>query len=152
MKKTRLLLWLYGLVMLWLLFGQRMEAWGAENYLDALRERINFVPFATIERFLWVLKNSRERGLLLHAVINLAGNVVMFVPLGLLLPMLWKPLRQFWMYLGVLLSLLVMVELLQLVTLLGSCDVDDLILNLAGGGCGYVLWWIWEKFHRNNKK
>ena len=152
MKKNRLLFLLYGSVMLWLLFGQRLEGWGAENYADALRQRINLIPFDTINRFWWVLTNSHERGKLVHAFINLAGNVVMFVPLGLLLPKLFAPLRRFWMYLGVLLCLLVTVELLQLVTLLGSCDVDDLILNLAGGIFGYVLWWIWEKFHKNDTK
>ena len=37
-------------------------------------------------------------------------------------------------------GLIVCVELVQLVTLLGHCDVDDLILNLIGVSMGYLLW------------
>ena len=37
------------------------------------------------------------------------------------------------------------VEIAQLLTLVGSCDVDDLILNLAGSTVGYILYKIISK-------
>ena len=39
----------------------------------------------------------------------------------------------------------VLVELIQLVSKVGSCDVDDMLLNTLGGIIGYVLF---RFFHR----
>ena len=152
MKKLRVLFGAYCLVMLWLLFGQRMGTGFTEDYADALRQRLNLMPFDTIGRFLWVLQHSHQRGLMLHAVINLAGNVVMFVPLGLLLPQLWKSMRKPWAFFGVVTVVLVLVEAVQLVTLLGSCDIDDLILNLVGAAAGYAAWFLWGRIEKNKTK
>ena len=40
------------------------------------------------------------------------------------------------------------VEVLQLVSKLGSCDVDDLILNTLGGILGYLLFVICRGIYR----
>ena len=122
----------YCLVMLWLLFGQRMGAAGDAS--------LNLVPFDTVSRFLWVLQNSNQPGMITHAVVNLAGNVVMFVPLGLLLPAIWRHLRRFWRCLSAVSGVILAIEITQLLTRLGACDVDDFILNLAGALLGYLLW------------
>ena len=131
MKKR--LLWLafgcYCLLMLWLLFGQRLGKAGAAGF--------NLQPFDTLRRYIWVLQNSQSQAQLRHAVVNLVGNVVMFVPLGLLLPALWQGLRRFWLYLLWLTAIILAVELLQLLSGLGSCDVDDLLLNVCGGSLGF---------------
>ena len=132
----RRLLWLafgsYSLVMLWLLFGQRLGAAGEMS--------LNLHPFETVRRFLWVLRYSDQPGMITHAVVNLAGNVVMFVPLGVLLPALWRSLRRLIRFLPAVVGVILAVELLQLVTRLGACDVDDFILNLAGALLGYLVW------------
>ena len=36
------------------------------------------------------------------------------------------------------------IELVQLITRVGSCDVDDIILNTIGGVIGYILWSIYR--------
>jgi len=132
----RRLLWLafglYSLAMLWLLFGQRLGAAGEMS--------LNLHPFETVRRFLWVLRYSDQPGMITHAVVNLAGNVVMFVPLGVLLPALWRSLRRLIRFLPAVVGVILAVELLQLVTRLGTCDVDDFILNLAGALLGYLVW------------
>ena len=125
---------LYCAVMLWLLYGQRMGA-----LADA---SINLRPFETICRFLWVLRYSNQHGMITHAVINLVGNVVMFVPLGLLLPTIWRRMRHFWACFVFAGGVILLVELTQFITRLGACDVDDLLLNMVGILCGYVLWRI----------
>ncbi|WP_214628430.1 VanZ family protein [Paenibacillus agaridevorans] len=71
---------------------------------------------------------------------NLFGNVLLFVPLGFLLPILFAKARRFsttifWTMLASL-----TIELTQLGTRLGSFDVDDLILNVLGGAIGYAVW------------
>lgn len=120
----------YGLLMLWLLFGQRVgHAAGG----------LNLKLFDTVRLFLWVLEHSDEPGMVRHAVMNLAGNIVMFVPLGFFAGLLWRKLDRFhWHFLAMLLTILA-IELLQLATGLGTCDVDDLILNLVGTTIGFGL-------------
>ena len=44
--------------------------------------------------------------------------------------------------------LICVIELVQLVTALGSCDVDDLILNLPG----ILLGWVNHKLTEKTKK
>ena len=92
-KWAKLLFAIYGVIMLWLLFGQRMGQGGSGGYWQ--RMELVYVPLRTIRRFLWVLGNSANEAQIRHAVVNLVGNVVMFVPLGFFAPCLWEKLRKF---------------------------------------------------------
>ena len=69
---------------------------------------------------------------------QLALNLVMFVPLGLLLPAAFPSLRRFWRTAVVCLAATLAIETLQYFT--GrSADIDDVLLNLLGGMLGYGL-------------
>lgn len=135
----RLLFVLYAALMLWLLFGQRL---GSMIYAENLAEGMNLHPFATVAMYWRLLKNSADPYYIRHAFINLVGNVLMFVPLGYFLPHLFARLRSFWKTGLFSLCLIVTVETVQYFTLLGTCDVDDLILNMAGVFLGYPIWRI----------
>ena len=124
----------YGLLMFWLLLGQRM---GQQN--EAI---LQLQPMRTVSRFLWVLQHSDQPGLRMHAWVNLLGNVAMFVPLGALVPWIWEKMGSFWRHFLLMAALIIAVEWLQLVSGLGTCDVDDLILNLLGTTAGYLLWYL----------
>lgn len=137
---SRLLFLTYCALMLWLLFGQRMEGESLRISFGNTRENVNFVPFETVRLYVRLLRNGASKQLLRHAVINLVGNVVMFVPLGWLLPVVWEKLRAFFKTLLLSAFLICTVEAVQYFTALGSCDVDDLILNLVGVTFGYGLW------------
>lgn len=134
---------LYIALMLWLLFGQRIGFSVSGPYGQRLMENLNLVPFRTIGQYLLVL----GQGSLMssrHAVINLAGNVVMFVPLGFFLPLVAEPCKKYGKHLAWVLVILLSIELLQLFTLLGSCDVDDFILNIPGTAIGYGFYRLTE--------
>ena len=135
-KWSYLLFAMYCAAMLWLLFGQRMGQ-GSDGILQ-LR------PFSTIRRFLWVLEHSSNLALRRTAWINLAGNVVMFVPLGFFCPCLWKWQRNFFLHFLTMTLVIAGIELLQLKAALGTCDVDDLMLNLLGTTLGLLLWKLWH--------
>ena len=136
---ARALFLLYCAAMFWLLFGQRI---GEPSYLAQIRLNINLTPFRTIRQYWSLLQNQDFR---IHAFVNLVGNVVMFIPLGYLLPKIWKRFRNFIkLFFFVLISILI-VEMLQYVTMLGSFDVDDVILNLIGVILGYLGWLIFGK-------
>lgn len=130
----RLLFLLYVVLMVWLLFVQRIDAGGT-----AVEENWNFHPFKTL-RLYYGLMSSENSYYIVHAFVNLVGNVLMFVPLGFFLPSIWNVFRRFWVLAPVALFLVVTVEAMQYFTGLGSCDVDDLILNLPGVICGYLLY------------
>ncbi len=127
----------YILFMIWLLFFFNRRPYFSElSYLDTIGENINTTPFSTIGRYINAIKNGR---LVSVALVNLIGNILIFIPLGMLLPSLWKildtPVR-------ILIScggLILMVEITQLFTLRGSYDVDDIILNLSGCIIGYII-------------
>ena len=64
-------------------------------------------------------------------------NILLFVPFGYLLPLLWKRVDRWWKVVlcGFVLSLLI--ELTQLVTHLGMFDLDDLMNNSLGAFLGW---------------
>ena len=98
--------------------------------------RFNFIPFYEIRRFLTYRETIGTSG----TVLNLAGNVLGFIPLGIMLPVL-RPLfarAGRTVLAGLLLS--AAVEGLQLALRVGSCDIDDVILNTAGAAAGYLIY------------
>lgn len=83
---------------------------------------INLVPFA------YMFSDYR----------NSLLNVLLFVPLGFLLPVLWKRFRSF-LWTGLFgLSFSLSIELLQLLTLRAT-DVNDLMTNTTGTILGWLL-------------
>jgi len=98
----------------------------------------NLKPFSTIRLYLQTDHfNTRTW------VINLLGNVGVFIPFGILLPLIIqsKIVRTFIIFLFGLLIL----ETLQLLTMRGSLDIDDIILNSLGFFIGYWIlnaWWL----------
>ena len=141
MIKKRIWPFLFGLycaLMLWLLFDRTGYDAGLP-YADQLK--YNLLPFETIGRFLRLLSSS-QGWLRTHAFINLVGNVVMFIPLGFFLPKLWQKQRKLWRTLLTTVLIILLVELTQMLTLVGTCDTDDLILNTLGAAIGYGIYKI----------
>lgn len=142
---TRFLFLVYCALMLWLLFIWRMDGTELHISFQGSREGVNLVPLETVKLYLRLLRPGASEGLLRHAVVNLVGNVIMFVPLGWFLPAIWKKMQTFFKTFLLCAALICIVEGVQYITNLGSCDIDDLILNLAGATLGYILW---RGFHR----
>ena len=121
----------------------------AENYGRIHGQEIyryNLVPFREIERF-WTYRG--ELGI--HSFYNLVGNVLIFVPAGFFIPVLWKNKRGFIFTMCVTFQMSLLVEVLQLVLRVGSFDVDDLFLNTLGGMLGYLLLILVSKWRHYEK-
>lgn len=100
----------------------------------------NFTPFKTIAYYLSGQPNATA------AVANIAGNILLFSPLGFLLPLYRsRPTRA--SHVGAIaFGTSLLLELIQLLTGLGGFDVDDLILNVLGGLLGWLaLAVIWRR-------
>ena len=130
---------IYCIAMVCLLFG-REEAPAGIPYAEQIRLRLNPIPFRTLAHQLRLLTAADRPWLVRHALVNLLGNIVLFIPLGVFLPKLWTPLQQFWKTLLAVAGIIALVEIVQVLTLLGRCDIDDLILNLTGAAIGYGLY------------
>ncbi len=129
---------LYCLLMLWLLFGQRMGDGG-------FRE-LQLRPFRTLQLFWTALITNTNMGMRTHAFINLLGNVAMFVPLGFSVPWIWPRWGRFLRHICLMTGIILCVELSQYALYLGTCDVDDLLLNLVGTTMGFILWRLCCRF------
>ena len=69
--------------------------------------------------------------------LNVLLNIALFVPLGFLLPLLWKPFRKWYAALGAGFGVSLLIELAQFFTGRGMCDVDDLFTNTLGAMLGW---------------
>ena len=141
----RFLFVVYAGVLLWLLFDRPIAQDPVSDYAEIMRGNMNLIPFHTIGNYWKVVTRWDFTPLFRHCVINLGGNVFLFIPIGYFLPRLWPFLRNFFSFLITCTMAITLVELVQLVTLLGSLDIDDLILNLFGMVVGYLIYMIFKK-------
>jgi glycopeptide antibiotics resistance protein len=72
-------------------------------------------------------------------VINFVGNIVAFVPMGLLPPLVFKQSVKLWHVLVFSVSLSLFIEAGQFLSGRRVPDVDDVLLNALGGWLGHAL-------------
>ena len=100
-------------------------------------EQINLVPFHTIAG---LFEDFSAEAFL----VNVVGNIVMFMPWGFGLVLLWKRKQRFLSVVLHSLALPVFIESWQL--FIGRwVDVDDIILNFTGGCLGAALYFAVRK-------
>ena len=132
---------LYCFALLWVLFA-RFRYDDSLPYWDQVRQYLNLRPFHTIRLYLRLLINPVRPILTRLAIYNLAGNILLFVPMGCLLPLVFEKLRSLSKTLAASAMVTACAEIIQVLLLAGSCDIDDLILNLLGTAMGYPLYKI----------
>jgi glycopeptide antibiotics resistance protein len=107
----------------------------------------NFVPLRTILPYLLGYKGF------IIAAINLIGNIVLLVPLGFLVPFVYRNIT--WKNLLVLaITAGLSIEVMQVVLGVGIFDIDDIILNALGVMIGYwsfvmLTKWLRSKNYKN---
>lgn len=113
------------LVIYWMLFGFNRQVGDTPQY--------NLVPFTTIKLFFKLYHTHH-----MAAATNLIGNVVIFVPFGVLIPLVFG--GKWGRMLLIFVSCIVALEVAQFVLRRGSLDVDDLMLNVVGAAMGYYIY------------
>lgn len=124
-----LLLYYLAILSVMLFFGGLFHldrAWGGA---------VNLEPLYTISRFWFHYRRTGS----LTSLFNLLGNVVILIPLGVLLPVMFRPMRRFWLFVPLMAVICVGVEGLQWYSGLGVADVDDSILNFVGAVIGWMV-------------
>ena len=77
---------------------------------------------------------------------NMLGNILLFVPFGFLLQIMWN--SRMWKTIGIGTALSTFIEIAQLITHRGMFDLDDIILNTAGMAVGCAFFVTTEKIIR----
>ena len=138
---TKFLFIIYCIALIYILFlyGYRngnqfnLEIFSKEHF-----EMPNIIPFNTIFSYLERLYNSTINTNIV--VTNLLGNLLMFVPMGMALPVLFnKKFNKLWKIIVFIIVLVIIIEIAQFITFTGSADIDDLILNTIGAIIGYEI-------------
>ncbi len=104
---------LYCGLMLWLLFDRSGGVIDGLTYAEQLRLNMNLTPLLTIRNYLHVIIYRTNDTVLMHCIINLLGNVLLFIPAGLIMPRLWHAQRNFFRFFFTCLSAIVLIETLQ---------------------------------------
>lgn len=105
-----------------------------DNYL---KYSFNIIPFETIKLFTKGYINGIVS--FKNFSVNIIGNFLAFMPYGLFLPLIFKSMKKYYKFLITMVIIIVIIELLQFITISGSCDIDDLILNVLGASIIFFI-------------
>lgn len=100
--------------------------------------RYNLTPFKEIRRFYEYMNVVGLESF----IVNLFGNVLVFIPFGFILPVMRIKRRKFFYTVFATFLLSLCIETIQLVFRVGAFDVDDLILNTLGGMIGVCIYFV----------
>ena len=118
------------------------DTWEKGVILEGL-DTANFTLFKTIKMYI-------NYSYMLNSFENLAGNIVVFVPFGFLLPYVQKGAAKFPVLLLNAFLFVLGIEVFQLFSAFGAFDVDDILLNCFGASMGWVIYRVWERRKGNN--
>ena len=103
---------------------------------------LNLVPFRVFQET-WDMPQPKK-------ITQTVANIVMFIPLGFMLPTAFRGMRYFWKTALSLTLFSLAIETAQYFT--GrSADIDDLMLNASGGILGYLAFFIISKLVRKKR-
>lgn len=92
--------------------------------------RINLLPFAYLFDY----------DILREAILNLIGNILLYVPVGIIFPIVYKKLNTPIKAVAMGVGFSLVIEVLQLPFYDRVTDIDDLILNSWGYILGYLIY------------
>lgn len=113
-----------------------VNSWQKDVVLEGLNTA-NFVPFKTIKMYIQYYDLPG-----LRSFSNLFGNVLVFVPVGIMLPIVHRASKNIIVAIFNTLLFVIGIEVFQLFSNFGAFDVDDIILNMFGvliGSCIYKI-------------
>jgi glycopeptide antibiotics resistance protein len=101
--------------------------------------KINFIPFLTLAT---LIEDYMGGFMSLASIANyLLIGIIIYVPYGFFISLFLRKQRKIVKFLY-LFMLPLSIEVLQLILLLGKCDIDDIILGVIGGIIGTFLYYL----------
>lgn len=118
---------------------------GAGTFHDlffAIKEN-ELISFATINL---VPFDAASGGIFEHI-----ENIIMFMPLGFLLPLIWKEFKSVKKVVTAGFLFSIVIELSQLLNIRDT-DIDDLLMNTIGAFLGLLIFCLFKKLFKNKKE
>ena len=129
---------IYVLALAYVLFLRSIGADYAWTYTEYLAAMSNFIPLKSIYVFLTTPVISSA--IIKRFLLNFVGNIALFIPWGFLLPIHIEKTRKFMNFALTSLATIVLIEAVQIFSMLGSFDVEDILLNMLGASIGFYCW------------
>jgi glycopeptide antibiotics resistance protein len=120
----------YSLSLSYLVFFARRRRHLDERFLNLIPVRNTLKNFAILDT------NSAKD--LYNYYSNLAGNILLFVPLPFVISLLYKAKNRK-IILLIAVGVSVVIELIQYTFMIGVADIDDILLNTMGAVLGLIL-------------
>ena len=117
--------------------GSLNITWNKEMIKNYLNTSFNIVPFKTIKMYITKYISGYFSAKIF--MYNIIGNIVALIPFSFFLPLIFKRQNKFKTFFITMIIVVLLIEGLQFVTLSGSCDIDDLILNVFGAHILYLI-------------
>lgn len=106
-----------------------------------LPHHFNFVPVIKSYQRLWYVQKVNDQQGIRNFRNNFVGNILMFVPMGIFLSLLYR--HKFWKVFLISAMASCIIEFIQFLNMHWGyyrfVDVDDVILNTLGGVVGYAI-------------
>ncbi|WP_428912183.1 VanZ family protein [Niallia sp. Krafla_26] len=125
-------------LMIILFLGTRGYIWSDLSLLEYIKRSSNFVPFKTITTYFKAILNGSMN--IDIPIKNLVGNFILFLPMGIYLPLYIRKINKVSVFSISMILLLFIIEVMQVFTRKGSFDIDDFILNMLGALIGFGIW------------
>ena len=137
--KREILLLIFYLFLVGLLSQAVIPKFDSNMNLIVSKKRYNFIPF----RIVYDTVIEYKKGNIYYLIISLIGNIVMFIPIGFFIKLLWNCSDKKVVIHGFFISLFI--EFTQI--FIGrETDIDDLILNTLGTFIGLMIYKIICKY------
>lgn len=104
---------------------------------EYIRYSTNFIPFFSFYAFFTTPYISYR--VVVPFLINLIGNMVLFLPWGIALPVLNEKFVSAKRFFTLTAIVIIAVEILQVLLQVGTCDVEDFLLNMIGATAGFFI-------------
>ncbi|MGM0124914.1 hypothetical protein IGI37_002308 [Enterococcus sp. AZ194] len=144
MKKNSINYLFWGMFFLYLFLLFQVVFFSRMDSIGMGLRRVNLVPFDSIQSYLYIYEMGTRK---LTFNVNIWGNILMFLPLGIYVPLIRKK-GSFFQTMCLLLGISVSIEVIQYLLILGSADIDDILLNVTGGFLGWLLYRLLLVFRR----
>jgi len=140
-KALKIVMWsafvFYCLVLLYIFVLDRISHIRPYESIREFLLRINLIPFRSVYEYVEKIINNHIN--LDTAIINLVGNIVVFLPMGAFLPCLFPKMRNFKKTVLTVFFIVLGIELLEIILAMGAFDIDDFIFNLGRAMIGYAI-------------
>ena len=122
-----------------------MLRYGSQE-INGLYHSINLIPFKTIVEY--VVRGDSIGGV---SLTNVLGNILLFVPMGVLLPVVFTKYNRWHKAILIGAAISTVIECMQYF-FSRSADIDDIILNTLGTMVGYLMYSAYMRIIKAHNK